>query len=153
VDVPTYLEQIVVPTIGEFEQRPSSRRHAFLACVVTYHTVDYIAYPKKKGNILKAFRKESAAFSIVDRVANTFKHVKSGHENDMHNRPLPVEHVYSRPPTMMGVAQCGLSLCGDVTGGVALWGEDNADLLATVKKAVEFLRTKRSVASAKRGME
>jgi len=153
VDPLNYLEQIVVPTIADFEKCPSSRRHAFLACLVTFHTVNYIEYPKGPGNSRNKFRKESEAFAVIDRVAHAFKHVKSGNKNNKHNRPLSVEHVYSRPPALAGVAQCGISLCGDVTGGVSLWGEDNADLLAIVKKAVEFLRTKRSVASAKRGME
>jgi hypothetical protein len=151
VDPLTYLEQIVVPTIAEFEKYPYSRRHAFIACLVTFHTVNYIEYPKNAGNSRNKFRKESEAFAIVDRVAHAFKHVKSGHENDKHNRPLSVEHVYSHPPALAGVAQCGISLCGDVTGGVVLWGEDNADLLAIVKEAAEFLRTKCSAARAKRG--
>jgi hypothetical protein len=141
------LEQIVVPTIADFEKCPSSLRHAFLACLVTFHTVDYIAHPKKAASCRNVFRKESEAFADVDRVAHAFKHVKLRNKND----PLSVEHVYSRPPALAGVAQCGISLCGDVSGGVALLGEDNADLLAIVKEAVEFLRTKCSAARAKRG--
>lgn len=153
VDAPTYLEQIVDPTIADFEKYPYSRRHAFLACLVTFHTLDYIEYPKNTGNRRNHFRKESNAFAVVDRVAHAFKHVKSGDENNKHNRPLLMEHVYSRPPAKAGVMRCGISRCGDKTGGVTIWGEDNADLLATVKEAVEFLRTTCSAALEMHGRE
>lgn len=139
MDAPTYLEQIVDPTIADFEKYPHSRRHAFLACLVTFHTLDYIEYPKKTGSRRNDFRKESIA---VDRVAHAFKHVKSGNDKNKHSRPLRVDHVYSRPPAKCGVMQCGASRLGDTTGGVGLWREDSVDLLPTVKEAVEFLRTK-----------
>ncbi len=145
MDALTYVEQIVAPTITDFEKYRYSRRHAFLACLVTFHTVDYLEHPKNAANRRKDFRKESKAFAVFDRVAHAFKHVKSGNKNDKHNRPLSVEHVYSRPPALAGVAQCGLSRCND-PGGVALWGGDSADLLATVKEAVKFLRRKCSAA-------
>jgi hypothetical protein len=135
VDAPTYLEQFVEP--------PYSRRHAFLACVVTFHTIDYIKNPNmNKQNSCKKFREESNEFAIVDRVANAFKHIKSGHDNGQRNQPLHVKHVYSRPPARCGVMQCGLSRLLDTTGKVALWGEDNSDLLPAVKEVAKFLRTK-----------
>jgi hypothetical protein len=107
---------------------------------VTFHTLDYIEHPKNKGNRRNDFRKESNAFAIVDRVAHAIKHIESG--NDKNNRSLLVDHVYSRPPAVAGGMQCGISRCGDRFGGVALWGEDNSDLLPAVREAVVFLRTK-----------
>ena len=45
-DLEWYLGEIVDPTLKDFEDNPSSRRHAFLACVVAFcHAVDYLAYP------------------------------------------------------------------------------------------------------------
>jgi hypothetical protein len=142
VDAPTYLGQIVDPTIADFEKYPHSRRHAFLACLVTFHTLDYIEHPKNKENRRNDFRKKSNAFAIVDRVAHAIKHIKSGNDKNKHNRSLLVDHVYSRPPAVAGGMQCGVSRLGDRIGGVALWGEDNSDLLPAVREAVEFLRTK-----------
>ncbi|MGB6326469.1 MAG: hypothetical protein WBG11_12060 [Methylocella sp.] len=142
MDAPTYLEQFVDPAIADFEKCPHSRRHACHACLVTFHTLDYIWYPKKTGSRRNDFRKESNAFAIVDRVAHAFKHVKTGDDKNKHNRHLLVEHVYSRPQAMCGAMQCGNSRLGDRIGGVALWGEDNSDLLPAVREAVEFLRTK-----------
>jgi hypothetical protein len=49
VDAPAYIEEIVKPTIVDFEKHPYSRRHAFLACLVTFHTLDYIQYSQETG--------------------------------------------------------------------------------------------------------
>jgi hypothetical protein len=46
-DLIRYLKDIVEPTIKDFEKNPSSVRHAFLACVATFHAVDYLAFPAK----------------------------------------------------------------------------------------------------------
>ena len=46
-DLELYLCDFVEPTIAEFEKNPASVRHAFVACVVTFHAVDYLAHPKK----------------------------------------------------------------------------------------------------------
>lgn len=142
MDARKYLEQIVEPTIADFERCPYSRRHAFLACLVTFHTVDYIAHPRDSGNLRHAFREASKEFAIVDRVAHAFKHVETGNSNNAYHQPLLVEGVYSRPPAKAAAMQCGASRLGDTIGGVALWGEDNGDLLPAVKQAVEFLRSK-----------
>src|SRR5262245_40695491 len=45
-DFAYYLENFVEPTIAEFQAKPTSVRHAFLACLVTFHAVDYRAFPK-----------------------------------------------------------------------------------------------------------
>jgi hypothetical protein len=41
-----YLDEIAEPTVAEFEKNPTSVRHAFLACVALFHTVDYLAFPE-----------------------------------------------------------------------------------------------------------
>jgi len=48
-----YLNEIVDPTIKDFEEHPTSVRQDFLACVATYHTIDYLAYPNKRPATLK----------------------------------------------------------------------------------------------------
>ena len=45
-----YLEEMVEPTIKDFENNPTSVRYAFLAYVVTFHTVDYIGRASRKSS-------------------------------------------------------------------------------------------------------
>jgi hypothetical protein len=57
VDARRHLEHIVEPRIAAFEKCPYSHRRAFLACLVTFHIIEYIAPPRKPGNLREAFRK------------------------------------------------------------------------------------------------
>jgi hypothetical protein len=68
-DLLRYLNEVVDPTIKDFEANPTSVRHAFLACLVTFHSVDYLAYPQKSRTARVAFRKNED-FAIVDQVAH-----------------------------------------------------------------------------------
>ncbi len=43
-DLERYLKTVVDPTIDDFKKNPASVRHAFLACVATFHAIDYLAY-------------------------------------------------------------------------------------------------------------
>jgi hypothetical protein len=142
-DAELYMNEIVDPTIRDFEMNhPASRRHAFIACLVTFHCVDYLAYPKKPGNMRDRFRKRSPDFAIVDRVAHVFKHIETGHPDAPQNQPLTVASVFERPPGMAGVMQAGLSYVGDEVGSVEIRGEDRPYVLHAVKRAAEFLRSK-----------
>ncbi len=79
-----YLRQIVEPTVEDFKRNPTSARHAYLACVATYHAIDRVAYPKSVGNLRKEWGKQSLAFAMVDLVAHQFKHVRSNDEKAPH---------------------------------------------------------------------
>jgi hypothetical protein len=46
MDARQYADVIVDPTIAEFESDPRAVRRAYLACVVTFHMIDYITRPK-----------------------------------------------------------------------------------------------------------
>jgi hypothetical protein len=143
MDFPQYFTEIVEPTIQEFAENPTSRRLAFLACVVTFHAIDYLAAAENTpntGNLKKRFGNESAEFAIVDRVAHAFKHVNAGHPNAPINQPLTSGEVISRPPGRWGVAVWGLSRWDDPVGGVTLDLEPRVDLLATVRAAADFIR-------------
>lgn len=146
LDARDFLTEIVEPTIEQFARTPSSRRLAFLACVSTFHLLDYIE-PDDDGrrrNLRNIYRRESAAFELVDRVAHAFKHaVATGRPGS----ELPIGHVYERPAARAGVMQCGVSRCGDSTGGVQVVGGPNVDLLPVVQQAIEFLRTKMCTAN------
>jgi hypothetical protein len=135
MDIERYFAEIVDPTITDFEKNPTSARHAFLACVVTFHCIDFLAL----RHLRQKFQKHSE-FAIVDRVAHAAKHVKTGHPKNPHNQPLTAVNVVARPPAVAGVMVPGLSRPGDAVGGVTIWSEAALDLLAIVKRAAEFLR-------------
>ena len=139
MDAQQYMDEIVDPTITEFKANPASRRHAFLACVTTFHTIDYLTRPQKPGNLRRSFCDECEDFALVDRVAHAFKHVQSMSPNQT---PLKMENVLRRPPAICGEMVVGLSRCGDASGGVTLSGNLDLDLLPVVKSAAEFLRGK-----------
>ncbi len=149
MDAERYMDEIVDPTIADCEANPTSRRHAFLACVALFHAIDYLQYPDRDGNLRKRLRDESIDFACVDRVAHAFKHVASGHPNDPSNRPLKAEEVISRPPAIFGQAILDLSRWDDATGGVTLDRDRELDLLATMKGAAAFLREQIKAAAAR----
>jgi hypothetical protein len=133
-----YLDEIVEPTVKDFEEHPTSRRHAFLACVATFHAVDYLAYPKRSTTLRQKFGKRSPEFRIVDQVAHAFKHVVSGNPANPH---LKMGDVVPRPPAFAGVMVAGLSVLGDTRGGVTVYGKHSVDLLWILKRAINFLRS------------
>ena len=141
-DMLRYLDKIVEPTIKDFEQNPTSVRHAFLACVATFHSIDYLAYPRKRPAMLRQkFGQRSPDFKIVDEVAHAFKHVVAGNRS----RPkLKVAEIISRPGAFAGVMVAGLSRLNDLRGGVTLYSDRNVDLLNVVNRAVSFLRQLKS---------
>jgi hypothetical protein len=120
MDANRYMTEIVEPTISDFEANPTSVRHAFLACVVTFHSIDYLTYPKKSGSRRKSFRKNSPEFATVDRIAHAFKHVHGGDDREAHFQPLKAADVIERPPASWGKAVSGLTRWGDAIGGVTI---------------------------------
>src|SRR5258708_6319056 len=102
-DLEQFLDEVVEPTIADFEANPTSRRHGFLACVATFHGVDYLAHPRKPQALRQKFTAESPDFAIVDRVAHAFKHVVSGHEASPKRPPLRAAEVIPRPPAFFDV--------------------------------------------------
>ena len=136
-DARSYIDEIVGPTIKDFEQNPTSRRHAFLACVAVFHTIDYIAYPKSSANQRKKFGSESTDFKLVDHVAHAFKHVQNGKPQGTTNTD-----IISRPPAFWNQMMWDLSRWDDPTGGVTLNTDRDVDLLDAVKRASSFLHNK-----------
>ena len=144
MDADAYLDEYVDPTVVEFGEEPASRRRAFIACVVVFHTVDYLAMrpgSPNSQNLRNRLREKNSSFAIVERAAHAFKHTKTGHENAPVKKPLRVEDVISRPAMRFGVGQFGVSQFGDGVGGVQIWKErGRPDLLFVVREAVAFLR-------------
>jgi hypothetical protein len=138
-DLAQYLEEIVEPTVKDFEQNPTSRRDAFLACVAVCHGVDYLAYPDDPRTLRQSFERESQDFKIVNDVGHTFKHVFIGKREEPR---LTHTEVISRPPAYFGVVVWNLSRWDDSLGGVTLNSKRSVDLLETVRNAVTFLWSK-----------
>jgi hypothetical protein len=136
-DLDRYLNEIVDPTVAEFEQHPASVRHAFITCVVVFHAVDYRAHPELSRGLRQKYRKKSEAFAIVDMVAHAFKHVQT----ERRDAPkLRAASIISRPPAVFGAMEMGFSILGDVTGAVTIRSDTSLNLLEVVKTAVLFLR-------------
>jgi hypothetical protein len=134
LDALHYLDEIVEPTIVEFEREPSSVRRALIACMVTYHAIDYLYSKSERRNALTRLRGRPE-FALIERVANAAKHAI------FDGRPrLPVENILWRPPARAGALMCGLSQIGDGEGGVTVWGERGMDILPAVRRTAEFIR-------------
>jgi len=138
-DILRYLEEIVEPTVKDFEEHPASRRHAFLACVTVFHGVDYLVYPKtsKRERLRGKFRGQSPDFAIVDDVSHAFRHVEAGKKPN-----LKSDNVISRPG---GLSTDGFSFFNVVKGRVVLSNDQSIGLLDTVKRAAAFLRKQTDV--------
>lgn len=136
-DLKRYLEGIVDPTIRDFADNPTSVRHAYLACVAVFHSIDYLAYPRSSRTLRQNFRKLSPDFKLVDHVAHAFKHVTTGRRGATY---LKADDVISRPAGAFDVAVFDLSVFDVAEGGVTLDNDRNIDLLETVRRAAEFLR-------------
>jgi hypothetical protein len=116
MDAHRYLREIVDPTIAEFENDQLSVRVALIACVMTFHAIDYLEGSRQN------FRRESGDFSLIDRIAHAAKHRQTdGRE------ALKAQDIVTRPPAIWGQAVFDLSRWDDAIGGVtvgfALWGE------------------------------
>jgi hypothetical protein len=140
MDAQEYITKIVEPTIKDFEENPVSVRHAFLACVVVFHSIDYLGGSKSTSQLRQKFRKASKDFALIDRIAHALKHVKTGHEASKDIQPLAASEVILRPPAFWGVAVWGLSRWNDSTGGVTIKTEVELDIMGAVKNALEFVR-------------
>jgi hypothetical protein len=139
-DLIRYFDEIVEPTVSDFEDNPTSERHAFLACVATFHSVDYLAHPRKPASLRQKFADQSPDFAMVDRIAHAFKHVISGNAASPQRQPLRSADVITRPPATAGELIPGVSRAGDAVGGVTVDAQTDVDLLEVVKRAIEFLR-------------
>ncbi|MDA9506136.1 hypothetical protein XI09_16140 [Bradyrhizobium sp. CCBAU 11386] len=136
MEIDRYFEQIVDPTIADFEANPTSVRHTFLAAVAVFHAIDYLG----AGNHRKKFRETDPDFALVDRIAHAFKHVHTGHPADPNLQPLSAEDVISRPPAVWDRAVWDLSSWDDATGGITLDGDRQLDVLSRIQRAAEFIR-------------
>jgi hypothetical protein len=140
-DLERYLEEIVEPTVSEFDKNPDSVRLAFLACVAVFHSIDYLAHPRPSRGLRQRFRKKCSEFEIVDSVAHAFKHVVSGNPRGEH---LKSTDVVARPPAAYDFlgeyTHFSIGRIEDYVGGVTLDTNREVNVLQSVKAVVAFLR-------------
>jgi hypothetical protein len=117
-DLGKYLDEIVEPTLQDFFRNPTSVRHAYLACLVTYHSIDRVKSPP--GNLRKDWGKRSVAFAAMDLIANRIKHVK--HEGNKNPRPNTIPLTF-----MLGFDEAGEML-------------ETRNLKFLIKDAITFIR-------------
>lgn len=138
MDARTYLDEIVRPTIEEYEAEPTSIRRGLLACIVTCHTLDYMAQPLEPKKLRNSWRKDCAAFKVVDEYAHACKHVStSGRGAGTH-----VDDVIERPPARWGAGKWGVSCYGNKVGGVTSRTNIEINLVRSLREAFESLRAK-----------
>jgi hypothetical protein len=129
-DMERYLDEIVDPIVKEFEEHPDSRRHAFIACVAVFHSIDYLAYPKKSRTLREAFRKASPGFQIVDEIAHAFKHVETDGRT-----PFKADEVVTHKGGFSPDFSDGFDI-----SKVTVKDRPGVNLLSSVLAAVSFLR-------------
>jgi hypothetical protein len=127
MEINRYFEQIVDPTIADFEANPTSVRHAFLAAVAVFHaTTDYLG-----GKPFRDDLRQNADFVTVDRIAHAFKHVRT---RDPKIAPLSAGEVIARPPAAWDSGGAwDLSSWDDPIGGVTLDSERAIDVLSAIR--------------------
>lgn len=133
-DLRRYLNDFVEPAIADFERNPGSIRHAFMACVVTFHAVDYRAHPRRPAPLRQEWNKLSRAFAIVDDVAHAFKHVKTGN-------PASPDLQADQVIAMSGAFDAAVfdASAFDVES-VTLDNDPSVNILTVVKDAAAFMR-------------
>ena len=65
-----YMRRIVEPTIDEMAANRASMRHAIIACLATFHALDYLAGSRRRAVVRGEFRRLSPAFAAIDRIAH-----------------------------------------------------------------------------------
>lgn len=112
-----FATEIVVPTVRDFRDNRRSRRHAYLACIVTYQLKDFL---EKEGvdveGAMKTFGR-SNSFEAVRAVCTAAKHKEFAGDRYPDNIPFIAGEDYDRPPAYYGEAVFGLSRYGDAHGG------------------------------------
>lgn len=134
MDAVHYLKEIVEPTIADYLADPTSLRKALIACIVTYHSIEYFGAVQRRTE----WRRKCTEFAIVDDIAHAAKH---GSTSTKPGRGTSVDDVIARPPARCGVFRLGLSRPGDLTGGITTRKNVNMDLRRVLPATVNFLRS------------
>jgi len=131
-DLERYLEDMVEPSVSDFESNPSSRRHASspassLLMLLTMLNTRGVQASEETGSE----NRRRIDFDLVDQVAHAFKHVRSS---------LEQSKVIARLPFFWDGAVWDDDTKWIDKPVVTLDGDVEVDLLVSVKKSVALLR-------------
>jgi hypothetical protein len=118
------------PTIKDLAQNRASKRHAFLACLATYHMIDYLCGKRRKAVVRGEYRAQSQAFAAIDRIAH-------GRQDGQPDPPRSALHLDETLAESVG----GRGAASGNIGAARLIGE-GTDVLALVNEAADFLTKK-----------
>ena len=65
-----YMREIVAPILKDLAANRSSPRYELIACLVTFHAIDYLAGTRRRAVVRAECRRQSAAFAAIDRIAH-----------------------------------------------------------------------------------
>ena len=120
-----FIAEVVEPTVREFSANPRSRRHAYLACIATFHVSDHLRRAGETGIEEKLRANGPAFFDAVHGVCNGAKHVRTGRGQ---RAAFAAGDDKERPAAMGGVAEGGISRSGDLGGREVDTPEGRVDL-------------------------
>jgi hypothetical protein len=123
-----YFEEILIPTLYDSFERPDSRRHAYLTCIVTYHMLDYLEAAGEKNvyATMKSFC--GSQWEAIHVVATAAKHLRNDRNKNATIRFTSGSDIF-RPPARAGAMECGHSRLGDLTGGLYfIWDDQEYEI-------------------------
>lgn len=127
-----FMDEIVLPTVRELAINRRSRRHTYLASIVTFHIKDHLQKAGETGieNKMRAICGNN--FDVVRAICNGTKHVLT---NESHPISFSVGDDWDRPPAACGQMRCGISRLGDFTGGreIGNSGLNRKDIYSSIK--------------------
>jgi hypothetical protein len=130
-----YMREIMAPTIKDLAHNRASKRHAFLACVATYHTIDYLSGKRRKAVLRGEYRAQSAAFAAVDRIAHGRVDAQPGPKQ-------PALHAETPADSPAAFAEDNSTINAPGGARAAKLPGQGADILAIVNEAADFLAKK-----------
>lgn len=127
-----FMNEIVLPTVKDLAVNRRSRRHTYLAAIVTFHIKDHLQKTGEAGIESKVRAKCGDNFDLVRAICNGTKHVLT---NETHSIPFSVGDDWDRPPAIAGQMLCGISRLGDTAGGreIGNSGPERKDIYFSIK--------------------
>ncbi|MEG6510197.1 hypothetical protein V6C03_14600 [Methyloligella sp. 2.7D] len=126
IEANRYYEQIVKPTVEDFVKSNRDLRLGMLACMATFHVVDYVFQnrildAKKADQEARRFcdkmqKQNNNAFEIVRGFALASKHCRLSRTDSLQG----FDSGRTRPtyPSIAGVMRTGATYIGDTEGGL-----------------------------------
>ena len=132
-----YFDTVVKPTVEEFLKQQNDLRRARLACIVLYHTLDYIKYVPK---IDIRYITNDTDFIYVRDVCNATKHFKLK-RNKVSRKINSTEQIKYHPHTGGGLFTAPFGGATFNNSGIYVETNDHKDvcIMYSVSKIMKIL--------------